>query len=748
MAMYIFIFINILGHFIEVEHGSVTARLSSFRVYPPAAIPVQIQAPGKLRKQLPWQENPEEPVAREMHPEEADSDLVVVSEGIMPNRKLPMHVNLVTRKPGDDTGASRRDPRQDMRLLILADRVDAQSATDALHKAGVDFISRRVDGEHAFIRDLDDFAPSLVLADTALAAYGGRLALAHTRRTHPEIPVIIMSDRPGEEETVELLKVGARDYVAKDRLARLGPAVLAALQWEDGRRRRGMSEQAMRVSEIRYRRLFESAQDGILILDAETGRISDANPFMATLLGYTREEFLGRSLWEIGAFKDEAANRAAFTELQKYRYIRYEDLPLQTKDGRDVAVEFVSNVYREQDQNVIQCNIRDITARKATEKKLFEAQKMEALGILSGGMAHDINNMLGVIIGNLDMVRPMLGVQGGAEELVGEALAASVSGAELMRRVLAFARHQPLQPERVEVNAVVSGMAKLLRRTLGEDIKISLHLESDVWPVTTDSAQLEASLANLATNARDAMPGGGRLTITTRNCHLDADYAARHPDVVAGDYAMIEVSDNGNGVPADMLGRIFEPFFTTKDRGNGTGLGLSMVFGFMKQSGGHVTVDSKEGAGATFSLYLPRSVGNENAQAQPAPPSPPAPLGGGETILVVEDNFAMRNLVLRQLESLGYGVLAAESAAAALAVLSIEKPDLLFTDVVMPGGMDGVELARAAMARAPSLKVLVTSGYPEMNLDSHGHAVNGLRLLSKPYRKDDLARALRQAFDT
>jgi PAS domain S-box-containing protein len=666
----------------------------------------------------------------------------------MPRRKATIPASLVPGSPAADTGPSLGDPRREIRILILADRADAELAAGALHAAGLDVVSRRVDGEHAFIRDLDDFAPGLVLADTGLPAYGGRLALAHARRAHPEIPVIIMSDRPGEEETVELLKLGARDYVAKDRLARLGPAVLAALQWEDGRRLRGMSEQAMRVSEIRYRRLFESAKDGILILDAETGKITDANPFMAALLGYTRDDFLGKFLWEIGAFKDVVANRTAFAELQKHRYIRYEDLPLQTKDGRTVAVEFVSNVYREHDQNVIQCNIRDITLRKVTEKKLFEAQKMEALGILSGGMAHDVNNMLGIIIGHLDMVRPMLNLQAGADELVGEALAAAISGAELMRRVLAFARHQPLQPERVEVNAVVSGMAKLLRRTLGEDIKISLHLESDVWPVMADTPQLEASLANLATNARDAMPRGGRLTITTRNCHLDADYAARHPDLVAGDYAMIEVGDDGNGMPADMVEHIFEPFFTTKDRGNGTGLGLSMVFGFMKQSGGHIHVDSTEGVGTTISLYLPRSMAGGTAEAEAVQPSLPAALGDGETILVVEDNFAMRNLVLLQLESLGYRVLAADSAAAALELLSTAKADLMFTDVVMPGGMDGVDLARVAMARMPSLKVLVTSGFPEMNLDGHGHAVNGLRLLSKPYRKEDLARALRQAFDT
>jgi CheY-like chemotaxis protein len=331
---------------------------------------------------------------------------------------------------------------------------------------------------------------------------------------------------------------------------------------------------------------------------------------------------------------------------------------------------------------------------------------------------------------------------GEAREIVGGALTAALSGAELTRRLLAFASNQPLQPETIDVDAIVGGITRLLKPTLGPDIKISIHLEGGVWPVMADAAQLEASLTNLANNARDAMPRGGRLTFTTRNCHLDADYAAAHPGTKPGDYAMIEVGDDGAGMPPETMARIFDPFFTTKNRGNGTGLGLSMVFGFIKQSGGHINVYSEEGLGTTFRIYLPRTdeIIPEAVRAAIAAPV----TGRLETILVVEDNAALRATVKRQLANLHYIVHEADGAPAALDLLATHKIDLLFTDVVMPGGMTGFELARSAVALYPSLKVLVTSGFPEMKLDVRGQAPAGVRLLTKPYRKDDLARTLRE----
>ncbi len=644
---------------------------------------------------------------------------------------------------------SQNDVSENLRILILANAADALLAETALRDAGKRITAMQVSSEHDFVRELREFVPSLVIADVTLPGYGGRLALAHTQRTDSEIPVVIIGHPvgAGEEEVVELLQNGARDYVARNRLARLGAAVDVAMEWQEKRRARARVIEAMAVSELRYRRIFESAQDGILLLDAQTGKILDVNPFMIELLEYSREEFLGKTLTEIGAFKDAAASHAAFAELQKERFIRYDNLPLETKKGRSIAVEFVSNVYVENQQNIIQCNIRDQTSHRSMEKKLVNAQKMEALGTITGGLAHDFNNILGIIIGNLDLVRPhFAAATGDADDRIGDALEAAISGAELTRHLLAFASNQPLQPERLDVNVIVASVTKLLARTLGSNIKTSLHLETDLWPVMADAAQLESSLTNLANNARDAMPGGGRLTISTRNCDLDADYVTLHPEATAGDYVAIEVGDDGAGMSPETTALIFDPFFTTKSRGNGTGLGLSMVFGFIKQSGGHINVYSELKVGTTFRLYLPRSCSTESTA--PASAASALATGSGETILVVEDNAPMRSVVRRQLESLGYVVLEADGAAAALPLFANQKIDLLFTDVVMPGGMTGFELARTVLATHPSLKVLITSGFPDMKLEGHAKDLAATRLLSKPYRVADLARTLREVFTT
>jgi len=386
----------------------------------------------------------------------------------------------------------------------------------------------------------------------------------------------------------------------------------------------------------------------------------------------------------------------------------------------------------------------EIAARRKTQEQLVQAQKMEAVGNLTGGMAHDFNNLLGVIIGNLDLLPERQMGDAEAQEITREALDAALRGADLKRRLLAFARRQPLQPERTEVNRLVAGITNLLKRTLGENVEITLKLDENLWPITVDPAQLAASLTNLATNARDAMPNGGQLTIVTSNRHLDEDYASQHPDVLPGDYGMIEVTDSGTGIPPDSVSHIFEPFYTTKEQGKGTGLGLSMVFGFMKQSGGHINVYSEVGIGTTFRLYLPRV--NVESGVAAAVSSEPLARGGGETVLAVEDNANMRRIVVRQLTELGYRVLEAENVPEAIRVLESERVDLLLTDVVMPGGGSGYELARAAQSRWPRMKVVLTSGFPDLKINGNGNAPD-IRLLSKPYRREDLARVIVDALE-
>ncbi len=330
------------------------------------------------------------------------------------------------------------------------------------------------------------------------------------------------------------------------------------------------------------------------------------------------------------------------------------------------------------------------------------------------------------------------------DQLADEALSAALRGAELTRRLLAFARRQPLQPKIVDVNDLVDGVEKLLSRTLGTNIELSNSPGKDVWPVTVDPVQLEACLVNLATNARDAMPRGGKLQIVTDNRRLDEDYVGMHPGLAAGDYTLIEVTDSGTGIPKDVLDRIFEPFFTTKKEGHGTGLGLSMVFGFMKQSNGHINVYSEEGVGTTFRLYLPRAMEASEAVAASQPTS--YALGAAETILAVEDNPGLRNLVVRQLKQLGYNCIEAEDGPSAIKMLETHDIDLLFTDVIMPGGMSGYELGRTVRTRWPSIKVLLTSGFPEEKINGNGKPPWNMRLLLKPYRKEDLALTLREVF--
>jgi signal transduction histidine kinase/ActR/RegA family two-component response regulator len=390
----------------------------------------------------------------------------------------------------------------------------------------------------------------------------------------------------------------------------------------------------------------------------------------------------------------------------------------------------------------------DVTERRAVQQQLQQAQKMEAVGRLTGGLAHDFNNLLLIMIGNLDLLVEEVRDNPEAAEKVDTVLMSSLRGADLTRQLLAFSRRQSLMPKRLQVNELIENTSKLLQRTLGENIGVELRLAADLWPVAVDESQLEAALVNMAINARDAMPNGGRLVVETRNTSLDKDYCEKYVDLSPGEFVEIDVTDNGTGMPPEVLSRVFEPFFTTKDPARGTGLGLSTVFGFMRQSGGHVTAYSEVGLGTTFKLYLPRAKGElASVQASPAAATN-APTGTPhETILVVEDNPEIRAMVVKQLIELGYEVLQAENAMDALERLATAAVDLMFTDMVMPGKINGKQLAWIARFKQPSLKVLFTSGFPG-TADVEGAQLEPDDvLLRKPYRKADLAQAVRAILD-
>jgi CheY-like chemotaxis protein/two-component sensor histidine kinase len=359
-------------------------------------------------------------------------------------------------------------------------------------------------------------------------------------------------------------------------------------------------------------------------------------------------------------------------------------------------------------------------------------------------VAHDFNNILTVITGTIEIL-----AEGVAEQPELAAIAkmideAAQRGSDLTKHLLAFARKQPLEPRELDVNSLVVAASKLLRPTLGEQIEIQTTLEDVPWFAFVDPNQLTTAILNLALNARDAMAGGGKLTIETRNVELDEAYAGLNGDVKAGAYVLVAISDTGSGIPADLIEKVFEPFFTTKDIGKGTGLGLSMVYGFVKQSGGHIKIYSEERHGTTVRLYLPRSV-EKSAAATAAAPAERLPLGS-EIVLVVEDDELVRNYVVAQVRSLGYRTLAADGAGQALDILRSDvEINVLFTDVIMPGLMNGPRLVAEALKLRPQLGVLYTSGYTENAIVHHGRLDPGVLLLAKPYRKADLARMLRQA---
>jgi len=384
----------------------------------------------------------------------------------------------------------------------------------------------------------------------------------------------------------------------------------------------------------------------------------------------------------------------------------------------------------------------DITAARDTERLLQQAQKLDAIGKLTGGVAHDFNNMLTVITGTTETLVAGLARQPELQNVARLIDDAAERCAELIKHLLAFARKQTLQPRNVDINNAVLDIEKLLRPTLGERIEIEIILERGNTTSHIDPSLLANSVLNMAINARDAMPGGGKLLLETRNVVLDEAYAEANADVRPGPYVMLAVSDTGTGMPADIRDKVFEPFFTTKEVGKGSGLGLSMVYGFVKQSGGHIKIYSEPGHGTTIRLYLPPAAAGADAALPAAAPI----AGGSETILVVEDDPLVRNFVVAQLHSLGYRTIAAADSRAAMALFENGEPfDLLFTDVILSGGMTGRQLAEAVAKRRPGLKVLYTSGYTDNSIVHHGRLDQGVLLLTKPYRKTQLAQMIRQA---
>lgn len=502
-------------------------------------------------------------------------------------------------------------------------------------------------------------------------------------------------------------------------------------------------------SEVRYRRLFEAAKDGILILDARSGRIIDVNPFLAELLDYSHGELLGKALWDIGLLKDIEASRRAFRELVAKQYVCYENLPLRTRGGRSINVEVVGNVYRVNGEKVIQCNIRDIRHRKDAEEsegRLRQAHKMEAVGQLAGGLAHDFNNLLGVILGYCEILVAQTALPEPTRGMIMEIHNAGVSAKNLTQRLLAFSRRQVLQPVVLDLNETVRRMETMLGRMIGDDIELVSMLGDDLGRIKADPSQVEQVLMNLAINARDAMPKGGRIAIETVNVEIDESDTRQFPDAEAGRYVMLSISDTGTGMELEVQSHIFEPFFSTKPPGQGTGLGLSTVFGIVKQSGGAIAVYSEPDAGTTLKILFPRC---DEASVALRPDKAKPLRGGTETILLVDDAAPLRGLTRRLLEDCGYTVLDSGDPAEALRMAGEHQGPLplMITDVVMPGFSGSVLAERLARIR-PETKVLYASGYNDDSIVQLRVRGRDYAFLEKPFTREDLLRKVRELLDS
>ena len=651
------------------------------------------------------------------------------------------------------------------RILVVDDNSDMRSYVQRLLGTRWE-VDVAEDGQSA-LESIRKRKPDLMLSDVMMPRLDG-FGLIRELRADPalrDLPVILLSARAGEDARIDGLQGGADDYLTKPFSAReLIARVTANLAMARLRREATLE---LRESESRFRNMAENSPV-ILWMTDQTGDVVYINRRWSEFTGQTVEAASGRGVWEMIHPEDRGTSHETFIEASAahesfraeyrlhhreggFRWALSAAAPRISDDGEflgyigsviDISERKDAERVLQEANELLEARVTAAIAEQAeAEAQLRQAQKMEAVGRLTGGIAHDFNNVLQVIGGNLQLLTRDVSGSLRGEQRLSTAITALDRGAKLASQLLAFGRRQPLAPKVINLGRLIRDISDMLRRAIGEGIEIETIIGGGLWNTFVDGAQVENALLNLAINSRDAMNGHGKLTIEAGNASLDDAYATQRSEVVPGQYVMLAVSDTGSGIPADLVDRVFEPFFTTKPEGQGTGLGLSMVYGFVKQSGGHVKIYSELGQGTTIRIYLPRSRQPEDVATQV---DPEHATGGTEVVLVVEDDDEVRRTAVDLLTDMGYRVLKSRDAQSALAIVeSGVSIDLLFTDVVMPGPLRSPELARKARERLPNIAVLFTSGYTENAIVHGGRLDEGIELLSKPYTRDALARKIR-----
>jgi two-component system, cell cycle sensor histidine kinase and response regulator CckA len=636
-----------------------------------------------------------------------------------------------------------------LHVLVVEDSpTDARLMIHALEREDRTVESQRVEDPVAMRAALERRHWDVIIADWTMPKFSATAALAMVQQMKLDIPFIIVSGTVGEDLAVDAMRAGAHDYVLKDNMARLAPAVDREVRDASARDASRHADAQLRLSETRFARLSESGIIGIVVADV-VGNIHEANDAYLAMIGYSRDEVLsGAARWaEMTPPEWKATDDLAVAELQAHGVAHAWEKELIRKNGTRVPV--LIGVAMLDYPNCI-CFIADLTERKRAEGALRrsegllrQSQKMEAIGSLAGGVAHDFNNLLTVILSYCSLLVADLKPADPMRADLEEVQAAARRAADLTRQLLVFSRKQVLQPALVDLTESALRVERMLKRLIGEDIELATIGAPALGKVMADPSQIEQIIMNLAVNARDAMPDGGSLLIETADVVLDDAYAADHLGVTPGRHVMLAVTDTGMGMDKALQARIFEPFFTTKETGQGTGLGLAIVLGVVEQSRGSIAVDSEPGRGTTFRIYFPRAADAAELTRETVKPEPITP-PGVETILLVEDDKQVRNVAGMILRRIGYHVLEAQSGDDAL-LMCEQHPTaihLLLTDVVMPR-MNGRELAARLKCIRPEMRVLYMSGYADNSIIEHGILDPDIALLQKPLTLESLTRKVR-----